>query len=215
MSVRCESVIFDLDGTLIDSSPGILRSYEEAFCRCGVTPLLPWRTGLIGPTLTQTIALQCGSQNPALLQSLRETFITCYDNDGFRLSAPYSGIPELLTTLQRSGIRLFIATNKRILPTRRIVTHLGLDKMFEGVFGVDSLGQAQTPKSDVIRHIVQKYGLAPKRCLYLGDRLEDYEASTAAELPFVLATWGFGDAEALVPKDCPRVNTAESFYRLV
>jgi phosphoglycolate phosphatase len=215
MSRAYDSVIFDLDGTLIDSAPGILQAYEAAFLHCGVTPCRPWSTDLIGPPLQQTIVMQCGSQDPLLLESLRAEFIACYDSDGFRLSTPYFGIQDLLKMLQSRGVRQFIATNKRIVPTQSILSHLGWDEMFEGVFGVDSLTAAQTPKADVIDYITHTFGLTGERSLYVGDRLEDYEAAFTAGLPFALATWGFGDAEATVPPTCARAHSAESLGRLL
>lgn len=215
MSLAFESVVFDLDGTLIDSASGILQAFTAAFAHCGVTPRQAWNASLIGPPLLQTIAQQCGSQDPALLESLRAAFIASYDSEGFRLSTPYDGVHEMLENLRSQGVRLFIATNKRILPTGRVLQYLEWDALFEGIFGADSLAPTYTPKAEVIQHIIQHFGLIPGNSLYVGDRLEDYQAATAAGLPFALATWGFGDADALVPKTCARVHTADNLRRLV
>lgn len=214
MSLVFEGVVFDLDGTLIDSAPGILQAFAAAFAHCGVAPRQPWSASLIGPPLLKTIAQQCDSQDPSLLESLRLAFVASYDSNGFRASKPYDGVRAMLETLQGRGLRLFVATNKRIVPTQRILLHLGWNGLFEGVFGVDSLVPAQSPKVDVIRHISQHFGLTPGHSLYVGDRLEDFQAATAAGFPFALATWGFGDADALVPTVCARLHTADDMHRL-
>ena len=217
MSRWFDSVIFDLDGTLIDSAPGILQGFIAAFASCGITPRRPWSIALIGPPLLQTIAQQCDSKDPALLDRLVVAFKDYYDSEGFRLSTPYSGVHRLLKRLRDEKIRIFIATNKRIVPTLRILRHLDWNELFEGVFSVDSLELPQTSKTDVICHITQHFGLQQERSLYLGDRYEDYEAATSAGLPFALATWGFGDADAdaLVPQMCMRMLKAESVSHLV
>lgn len=214
MSHVYKAIVFDLDGTLIDSALGILQAFAAAFAHCGVTPRQPWSALQIGPPLLQTISRQCDSQDPSLLESLRLAFIESYDSDGFRTSKPYDGVHEVLETLQGRGLRLFIATNKRIVPTQRILLHLGWDGLFEGVFGVDSLAPAQSPKINIIRHISQHFGLTPGRSLYVGDRLEDLQAATTAGFPFALATWGFEDADALVPTVCARLHTADDLHRL-
>jgi phosphoglycolate phosphatase len=216
MSRSFDSVIFDLDGTLIDSAPGILQGFAEAFAYCGVTPQAPWSKSLIGPPLTQTIAQQCGSQDPVLLERIKSTFVDRYDNEGFKLSAPYSGIQAMLQTLCETKIKLFIATNKRIHPTQRIMQHLDWASMFEGVYGIDSLVSPPLPqKRDVIQHITAHFNLSQARTLYVGDRYEDYQAATSAGLDFALATWGFEDAEDLVPPNELRLECADALCALV
>lgn len=205
----------DLEGSLIDSAPGILQAFSTAFARCCVMPGQAWSASLIGPPLLQTISQQYGSQAPALLKALRAAFIACYSSEGFRLSTPYDGVHEMLENLISQGVRLFIATNKRIVPTRRILLHLKWAGFFEGVFGVDSLAAAQTPKANVVRHISRHIGLTPGESLYVGDRLEDYQAAKCVSFPFALATWGFGDADTHVPITCVRVHSVDDFRSLV
>ncbi|WP_342618980.1 HAD hydrolase-like protein [Rhodoferax sp. GW822-FHT02A01] len=100
MKAAFDAVVFDLDGTLIDSAPGILQGFELAFSRCAVTPRQPWTPALIGPPLLQTIAMQCASQDPVLLESLRQAFMTCYDTEGYRMSTAYDGIHAVLQALR-------------------------------------------------------------------------------------------------------------------
>ncbi|WP_342618981.1 HAD hydrolase-like protein [Rhodoferax sp. GW822-FHT02A01] len=101
------------------------------------------------------------------------------------------------------------------MPTLRILEHLGWSGFFEGVFGVDSLAAGQTPKGQVIAHITREFGLQATRSLYVGDRFEDYDAASTAGLPFALATWGFSEANALVPPACARLPDTSALYQLV
>lgn len=215
MTQELNAIVFDLDGTLIDSSIGILKSFELAFTQCGVMPKQPWTTALIGPPLLQTLRLQSSSNDPDLLESLRLAFVASYDSCGFRLSQPYPGVHDLLQLLRSKNIQLHIATNKRINPTRLILEYLGWSDLFDGVFGVDSFEVKQMHKSNVIRHIVSNFDLAPMRSIYVGDRFEDYESARAAGLPFALAKWGFGEAECLVPEETIRLDRVDSLRGLI
>lgn len=215
MTEKLNAIVFDLDGTLIDSSIGILKSFELAFAQCGITPKLPWTPALIGPPLLQTLGLQSSSNAPELLESLRLAFVANYDSYGFRLSLPYTGIHDLLQVLRSKNIQLHIATNKRIIPTRLILEYLGWSDLFDGVFGVDSLDVRQTPKSIIIRHIILNNKLTPMNSIYVGDRFEDYESAKAAGLPFALAKWGFGEAECLLPEGSIQLDNVNSLKGLI
>lgn len=211
MSGKFNSVIFDLDGTLIDSAPGILQSFAVAFEKNGITPRLPWSTALIGPPLHEIISMQCGSQDATLLELIKAAFIDSYDSEGFRLSTPFSGIQTMLEKLSSKNVKLFIATNKRIKPTQYILSHLNWRSKFQGVFGIDSIASPQTfDKSTVIQHITRQFKLSYKRTLYVGDRYEDYQAATAAGIHFALAAWGFGEAEFLIPSSTLRMKSGEA-----
>ncbi|MBC7618347.1 MAG: HAD family hydrolase [Candidatus Saccharibacteria bacterium] len=210
MSGKFNSVIFGLDGTLIDSAPGILQSFAVAFEKNGITPRLPWSTALIGPPLHEIISMQCGSQDSTLLELIKAAFIDSYDSEGFRLSTPFSGIQTMLEKLSSKNIKLFIATNKRIKPTQYILSHLNWRSKFQGVFGIDSIASPQTfDKNTVIQHITSQFKLSYKRTLYVGDRYEDYQAATAAGIDFALAAWGFGEAECLIPSSTLRMKSGE------
>ena len=133
-----DAMVFDLDGTLIDSSQGIVKSFAHSFDAWGIAPCSPWSPALVGLPLQKVIAQQCASKEPAFLERSRQAFTFCYDVYRYRLSKIYSGIHAALDAMRQDKMRLFIATNKRIVPTQHILAHLGWGALVEGVFGADS-----------------------------------------------------------------------------
>ncbi len=187
---RWTAILFDFDGTLVDSAPAILSAYHEALQDCGVTPLVALEPGLIGPTLAETLTVLSGSRDPVLLAALTQAFKTRYDATCAQRTPAFEGVPALLDTLHNQGVRLFIATNKRALPTQRIIAHLGWEACFEGVYALDSCTPAQPDKTALIGHILHAHHLPRSTTVYVGDRREDGVAAEANQLPFYFAAWG-------------------------
>jgi phosphoglycolate phosphatase len=119
-------IVFDLDGTLIDSAPSILASMQAAFDGVGLVPCAALTPALIGPPLVQTLrALLPEGAGEQALPALVEGFKRHYDAIGYQQTTVYPGVQDMLQALVHMPLRLHIATNKRIAPTRRIVEHLG------------------------------------------------------------------------------------------
>jgi phosphoglycolate phosphatase len=184
-------VIFDLDGTLVDSAEGILSAFAAAFAATGLAQQRALDISIIGPPLQQTLEILSGSKDPKLLSKLSEAFKTHYDGQGFKLTRVYTGVEELLAGL--AGTQLFIATNKRHLPTQRLMDFFGWRRHFQAILSLDTLQPPAPNKAALIRHLRECYQL-PSQTLYVGDRSEDGEAAAAAGLPFFHATWGYGAA---------------------
>lgn len=191
------TLIFDLDGTLVDSASSILAAYGAALAQLGCTPLRPLTRDLIGPPLDATMDLLTGGVDRATRAALVQAFKQHYDLEGYRQTEVFDGIPALLAALQAQGLRLFIATNKRIAPTRSILAHLGWTGHFQGVYALDALQPPAPDKGALLRHLLQHEGLHPDTAVYIGDRAEDAVAAATAGLRFEPAPWGFGTQEAL------------------
>ena len=114
---RYPHILFDLDGTLIDSAPAILASFRDAFAQTGIAPVRSIDESIIGPPLLETLQLLSGSQDAALTGRLADAFKASYDTEGYKATAAYAGVGALLTSLAGAGLTLSIATNKRIHPT--------------------------------------------------------------------------------------------------
>lgn len=187
-----QNIIFDLDGTLIDSSASILASFQASFDIAGIKAARPLGSDIIGPPLKEALALLSGSNDSALINELAANFRHHYDSEGYRHTTVFSGIPELMMDLAATGIPLYIATNKRIKPTRLIIEHLGWARFFSGVFGLDSLEPPAASKADLISHMADTYAMNTQTTLYIGDRIEDSHAANSAKVAFSYASWGYG-----------------------
>ncbi len=192
---RYQHILFDLDGTLIDSAPAILASYREAFSRCDVTPARVIDESIVGPPLIETLQLLTASHDKALIERLAEAFKASYDSEGYQQTAAYAGVGEMLAQLRDAGLQLSIATNKRILPTRLILDHLGWLDHFEHLYALDLFEPRLPHKAAMIARLLADAEIPADASVYIGDRSEDGESADANSLPFIAATWGYGSIE--------------------
>lgn len=197
-------LLFDLDGTLVDSAPSILAGFAAVSERHGIKPRVPLDSSLIGPPLLPTLARLSGIDEPAALAEMAGTFKSWYDTEGYRHTLVYPGIDAALRGLAARAT-LYIVTNKRIHPTLQILRHLDWAPLFAGVYAQDAFEPALPSKATVIARALALHGIDPAAALYIGDRAEDGEAATANQLPFVWATWGYGTDLDLSPFIAPRM----------
>lgn len=193
---RHPHILFDLDGTLIDSAPAILTSFREAFARTGITPAQSIDDSVIGPPLVETLQLLSDSDDPALVAGLAEAFKASYDSEGYKATAAFAGVGELLAELAGAGLTLSIATNKRIHPTRLILEHLGWSGHFAHVYALDLFTPRLPDKAAMIARLLADQNIAREQAIYIGDRSEDGESADANGLPFIAVTWGYGSLSA-------------------
>lgn len=191
---RPQTIIFDLDGTLIDSAPGILAAFASVLGSRGIAPQVPLNSGLIGPPLAETFMRLTGIDDVDALAGLIEDFKPSYDAAGVAATLAYPGIDALLADLQGAGKVLYIATNKRLRPTGRIVERLGWAPRFRAVHAIDMYPVRLPNKAALLSRLLHEHALAPTDCLYVGDKREDGEAAGAHGMPFIGVDWGYNDA---------------------
>lgn len=195
--MNIENIIFDLDGTLIDSSASILASFQASFDMAGLEPTRQLESDLIGPPLKEALALLASTSDPVLIDILVENFKGHYDSQGYRGATIFPGISDLLIDLAGKSIPLHIATNKRIKPTELIVQHFGWSRYFSSVFGLDSLVPSAANKADLISHMINTNLMDKETTIYVGDRLEDANAAHIANVVFFYASWGYGSPQCI------------------
>jgi len=186
------TVIFDLDGTLVDSAPGILHSLHAACFEVGVPTIVPLDAQLIGPPLQQVLRTVVGEQPKKVIDQLTCAFKKHYDNTGFLKTEAFPNVEAMLMSLAVHGCTMYVATNKRQIPTTRIVRKLAWEHFFKHVYSLDSLASNIATKADLISHVVCTHKLRRRSTVYVGDRDDDGIAARTARIPFILAAWGYG-----------------------
>jgi phosphoglycolate phosphatase len=152
--------------------------------------------GIVGPPLLESLRMLAGTCDAAVIDALAAGFKASYDSSGYRQTAAYTGVDAMLRRLRAAGCTLSIATNKRLLPTRLILEHLGWSEHFAAVYALDLFEPRLPDKAAMIARLLQDRGIARADAVYVGDRGEDGESADANQLPFIAATWGYGSLEA-------------------
>lgn len=186
-------IIFDLDGTLIDSAPSILESFVYAFSAFGITPCKAITPDVVGPPLMPTLASLAGNDDADLLQNLAAKFKEHYDSEGYKKATVYAGMQALLDRLKQADVTLYIATNKRDFPTQKIMQYLDWAHYFKGIFALDSYTPPLASKPLMVAQILSDYQIDPAQAIYIGDRYEDGLAANHNQIPFAMVTWGYAD----------------------
>lgn len=194
MATRPTAILFDFDGTLIDSAQSVLAALRGAFDTLGIRTSVPLEPTLIGPPLRQTLRVLAGNDDPELIDALAAAFRATYDETGYRQTEVYAGVPEMLTGLASAGIALHIVTNKRVAPTRRILAHLGWAGWFRGVYALDALTPPAAHKPALVATVLEREQLAIESTWMVGDSDEDRRSAEGNALRFWAASWGYGEA---------------------
>ncbi|WP_226778927.1 phosphoglycolate phosphatase [Oceaniglobus trochenteri] len=203
-------IVFDLDGTLIDSAPDIRAVGNRVLAEQGAAPMdLAETRSFIGngaPVLVQRMIAARGL-DPSLHATMLTRFLALYEK-AVELTVLYPGVADCLETLAGQGHRLGICTNKPEAPTHAVLRHFGLSDRFLAVLGGDSLKQRK-PDSAPLLACVRALGEGP--VLYVGDSDVDAETAERAALPFALFTEGYRKAAV---KDLPHAHAFDDFTAL-
>lgn len=186
------TIIFDLDGTLVDSSAGILASLKYAYHHNHVELLKDSLSPrIVGPPLREIVHLLTPHIGLLAVDSIIETFKSHYDETGYHETVPYNGVDQMLNQLLELNIRLAIVTNKRKLPTDLILHKLGWSNKFFCIYCPDSSSPHSLSKSALIGQLLKDFELDSNLCTYIGDRIEDWHSSRDNSMRFGWAQWGY------------------------
>jgi phosphoglycolate phosphatase len=184
--------IFDLDGTLIDSLPGIGWSIEAALSACGMASRPFDIKPLIGPPIRAILAAVSGLGDAPALDRLERAFRSSYDSGGWRKTVLQPGAGEILASLRSRGAALWLVTNKPRLAAGMILRELALETFFREIVCRDSRTPPFASKAETLLHLLDRRHLEPRQCLMIGDTLEDAQAASRAGLRCALVPHGYG-----------------------
>ncbi|MEH6794970.1 MAG: HAD-IA family hydrolase [Rhodococcus sp. (in: high G+C Gram-positive bacteria)] len=198
VDVPASVVLFDLDGTLTDSAPGIHAGFRHALASVEAPePTEEQLSLVVGPPLIDTLR-GLGLDEDAAQRALAAYFQR-YDERGWAENTAFDGIETVLTRLQDRGVRLGVATSQSERFAVRILDHFGLSRYFEFIGGASNDGTRRA-KSDVIAHSLTNLGIDPVESadggtagvIMIGDRDHDVHGAARFGIPTVYVEWGYG-----------------------
>ena len=186
-------LIFDLDGTLINSEKGIIEALYNSFLKSKLKIIISKKEITIGPPLDETIRNCNNKLTTKEVENIKANFKAIYDNELFSLLEIYENIELLLQILNKKNIPIFIGTNKRYIPTKKILNYLSWDNYFKEVYAIDRFEKAYTNKAQMLKNLLEIEMISPEEALYIGDKYSDFIAADKNKISFIGADWGISD----------------------
>lgn len=191
-----DTVLFDLDGTLIDTAPDMAGALEKL---CIEESQATLDYDIVRPQVSNgsvaLVRLAFGEELSGLrLEQLKQRFLELYEQTLAERSGPFNGMPELLSELQQRGIRWGVVTNKPGWLTLPLMDALGLADAAACIVSGDTTEHSK-PHPAPMHHACELSGTTPQKCIYIGDAERDIEAGRRAGMRTVIAKWGYIDAD--------------------
>lgn len=196
-------VMFDLDGTLVDSAADIAVALDKALADLGLPGVSEAQVRLwVGRGASRLVHCALEHMGPAvddfekLHESLLARFMARYQEDVSGRSTLYPGARELLHACRAAGIPLACVTNKPYAPARNLLDALAILEPFDLLLGGDSLPHKK-PHPGALQHCLRHFGVSADQALMVGDSRNDVEAARAAGVPVVALPWGYNHGEPI------------------
>lgn len=197
MKKNYEVILFDLDGTLTDSGPGIVNGFEYAITKMGGT--VEDRSSLrrfVGPPLEESFGKILGYSKEDTQKAITIYREYYFGKGGIFENEVYPGVEDMLKELKQTGKKLAVATSKVLKGTILVLEHFGLNQYFNFISATNDV--TVVTKEDVIRQALEHYGIEDtNKVLMVGDRKYDIEAANKIGIDSVGVLWGYGGREEL------------------
>lgn len=196
--MHAPTIVFDLDGTLVDTAPDLIETLNVVFAREGMPPVdYATARNLIGggakAMLVRGIESEGRSVEPAKLQSMFDDFIAYYTAHVADRSRPFPGLIEALDALAERGCRFAVCTNKLEGLSRLLLEKLELTARFEAICGQDTF-RIQKPDPEILRRTITAAGGSLRRAIMIGDSATDIHTARNAGIPVIAVDFGYSDS---------------------
>ena len=216
--MKKQLVIFDLDGTLLDTVADLANATNQALEQCGYpTHTTDAYYKFVGNGINKLFAraLPSEASTEENVLRIRSLFVPYYDEHNADYSRPYPGTTELLETLQAEGLLLAVASNKYQEATLKLVHHFFPTIRFAAIYGQREDVPIK-PAPDIVYDILRDTGIAKEATLYVGDSGVDMQTAMNAGVESVGVTWGFRSEEELRENKASHiVHAAEEIKAIV
>ena len=194
-------LIFDLDGTLIDSLPDLADATNHMRASYALAPLNAEEVRrLVGQGARSLVERALAGAAPVQVDEGLERFLAynlAHIADKTRV---YPGVVETLQVLQAKGYPLSVLSNKNVALCREVLSRLGIDHFFPTVYGADSLPYRK-PSPEPVLALLREFGVGARECILIGDSINDVAAGQGAGVVTVGCSYGYGDRSELAGAD--------------
>jgi len=194
-------LIFDLDGTLIDSLPDLTDATNQMRQNFRLAPLSQEEVRrLVGQGARSLVARALPSATPAQVEEGLEIFLNYNLAHIADKTRPYPGVAETLKVLADKGIPLCVLSNKNVALCREVLSNLGMAQYLPAVFGADSF-PFRKPSPEPVLALLSEFKVATRECVLVGDSINDMAAGEGAGVVTVGCSYGYGDNSELASAD--------------
>ena len=192
---RFDTVIYDLDGTLIDSAKDMQVAVSRVLADHGLPPVTEDDVRIFmgqgsKVTMDKAFTKYGKTLDDEALSAVTREFVRYYEADPVGHTTAFAGVPEVVGRFDKLGLKQGVCTNKFERPSRMILEHLKLMPPIAALAGADTF-PVRKPDPRHILMLVERMGRTPEKAVMVGDSIHDVEAAHAAGLPAVLVSWGY------------------------
>ena len=189
------TLVFDLDGTLVDTLPDLRASLNRLMASHRLDEFAaPEVAGMIGDGATALVSRALRARGRETAPSDLDAFLADYGTHVAEQSRLFPGAAQALAAARAAGWRLAVCTNKPAAPALHLLAHLGIAALFDAIGGGDSYPTRKPDPAHLLATLAEAGG-DPAACVMVGDHRNDILAATSAGIPAIFAKWGYGSPD--------------------